>query len=168
MLKNEYHITYPLLRRWSIENMFHGINLVFFIFWIFMALGTALFCVVADAWLSPYLILFIFCLYRAFLRNIILAKIQYKKLLNEQNEEKKPNIAREILFDKNEIIVSQLSSKFNYSYGSIKTIKEKGNCIWLCFKNSSVLRLYKDSFINTDWDKCRDFIYTKNPDIKLS
>lgn len=42
-----------------------------------------------------------------------------------------------------------------FDYSDIINIWEKGNKIWLDASNKAVLRLYRDAFVESDWDECK-------------
>ncbi|MCH5274898.1 MAG: hypothetical protein J1E65_03590 [Lachnospiraceae bacterium] len=102
-----------------------------------------------------YTLFFLFCLYRAFLRNLVVARVQYRRLATTYGEE---NWVRTITFNEDGIELSEGKMTAGYAYSDIVEIREKQNKIWLIAGNKTVIRLYRDTFINTDWETCKDLL----------
>lgn len=152
-MKNEYEVTWKIYKSWAIESMFRGKRLAFMIFWL--VLGTIfLFGAITDR--IVYLPFFaLYCFYRAVFRNLLLAKKQYGVLAKNYGME---NWKREISFEENEIILAEGNVRLQFSYEDIRNINEKGDKIWITFKNLTALRLYHSAFVHTDWMECKRHI----------
>lgn len=157
-MKNEYCITWKLYRSWAFENLFKGARLTFLIIW-------SLFCLV-SLWLGLsgfnifYIFLAIFCFYRAVLRTLLFAKKQYKTLVKMYGKE---NWTRTITFEDSCISLIEGPISIQYSYTDLAGIREKDNKIWLIFNNSTVIRLYKNAFVDSDWTECKSLITARDP-----
>ncbi len=109
--------------------------------------------------IGPYEILFfifaVFCAYRAFLRNMLLASRQFKAM---GAHFKKKEWVRTILFEDDHIKISDEDFQVKYDYSDIVDIKECGNQIYLDMQDKSVIRLYQSAFLDTDWNRCKAWI----------
>ena len=169
-MKNEYTVSWPRLRQWTKEACLSGVRLVIFILYcvlgtVNLVSGITIFAISVklgtDMLISNIaLLLFItvFCFYRAFLHNMLLAKRRYKFLARSYGCDE---WSMAIEFGEDEITVSEATSSISYKYKSITDIKEKGNKIWLYMNNKTVVRLYKDCFTYGTWEVCKTFLEEK-------
>lgn len=161
-MKNEYLVTWKLYRSWMFEGnvMLVKGRLFLMIFWCIL-LAAGLFMGI----LSHEILFFVFavyCAYMAFFRTLLLVYLQFKML---RERFKKKEWVRTILFEDDCITVSEediLVTK--YPYSGIVDIRERGDKIWLDMQqDKSVIRLYQSAFVDTDWDKCKEWIESHRP-----
>lgn len=154
-MKNEYTITWGLYQSWAIENTFKGPRLPFTLLWCAAGLAAA----VIGSGISPlYLLISAFCFYLAFLKNLLFAKKQYQVLSKVYGGE---NWVRTIVFEEEQITVTEGTSSTKFSYSDIADIQEKDDKIWIIFHSKAVLRLYQSTFTNVSWALCRSFLSRK-------
>lgn len=151
---NEYKVTWKLYRSWATENMAKGSRLAMMIVWCVFALA----CLVLGIVFWPefrlfYLVMALFGIYRAFLRNFVVSKAQYRRLAQAYGTQ---DWVRRITFEEDGISLTEGNFSYKYAYADIKEVREKGNKIWLFAANKTVLRLYRDAFVEgTDWGECK-------------
>lgn len=150
---NEFKVTWKLYRSWAMENMAKGSRLVMMIIWCVYTLICLVFMTIDNsAFRSLYFFMAAFGIYRAFFRNFVIARSQYRRLAQNYGEE---NWTRRIVFEDNGITLTEGNFSLRYDYSNIINIREKGNKIWLEASNKTVLRLYRDAFVESDWDECK-------------
>ncbi len=155
MIKNQYEINMKRYLSWGIQSMFSGKRLLFTVFWCLMAACFLFSCIFSGFFLF-YFIFFCFSLYRAFLRNLILIRAQYKHLAKMH---KSDSWIRTVSFEKEAIIVQEGSIQtVTLSYQDIISIEEKDNMVKIKFHTQTILRLYKDCFIQADWESCKTYL----------
>lgn len=149
-MKSEYCVTWQLYKSWIIESMFRREKLALFIYWCVFALlffGAGVVQGLYILWLfSAY------CLYRAFLRNILLGKKQYDLLAKTYGQE---NWTRTILLEDDMISISEGTASIQYTYADIVDVLVKNDTIKITFMNKTVIRLYKTAFADSDWAECK-------------
>lgn len=158
MIKNKYEVNWKRYLSWGIQSMFNGTKLLFTVFWCLMSICFLFSCIFSGFFLF-YFIFFCFSFYRAFLRNFILIKAQYKNLVKMHKSE---NWDRTISFEKETIIIQEGNVQtLSLSYQDITSIQEKDNLVKIKFHTQKILRLYKDCFIQGDWESCKHFIIAR-------
>ena len=166
-MRNEYIVDWPLLKKWTKEAHFTGIRLIFFIGWCVFLAVTLYFCISSIINNSHTTALYfglmaVFCFFRAFLRNTIIAKQQYKKLAQIHD---KNSWLRTISFKDDKIIVKEEKFETKYNYCDILEIIEKDEIIYLKFKANLIVKLYKSKFIDCTWEECKERITANTPHI---
>lgn len=152
---NEYQVTWERYRSWVMELALKGVRLVFMVIWCVVALVCLAFAVssATSAFRLLYLWLAVFGVYRAFFRIFVLAKKQYRQLAQSYGRE---NWTRRIAFEDDGITVSdEEKSTIRFAYSDIVKVREKGNTICLVASDKSFLWLYKDAFVESDWEECK-------------
>ena len=151
---NEYQVTWERYRSWVMENMFKGARLVMMVIWCVLALSCLALAVSEVSVFSLlYLWLAIFGVYRAFFRTFVLAKKQYRQLAQSYGRE---NWTRRIAFEDDCIsLTDEEKVSLRYAYSDIVKVREKGNTICLVASDKSFLWLYKDAFVESDWEECK-------------
>lgn len=152
---NEYQVTWERYRSWIMERALKGVSLVFMVIWCVIALGCLAFAVIGGGTMFRLYFLFLgaFAIYRAFFRILVLAKKQYRQLAQSYGKE---NWTRRIIFGDDGITLSdEEKSTIRFAYSDIVKVREKGNMICLDASDKSVLRLYKDAFVESDWEECK-------------
>ena len=156
MIRNEYRVTWNLFRAWLWENKKKPPRLAIAIMWIVLCLAATVMGVVLQ---YPFYFVFtIFALYRAFFRDILVAGRQYETMAKSYGQK---DWLRTITFDEENIAVVEGNISVNYKYPDISEIREKDNKVWLQLKDKMVIRLYKDCFVDADWEECRSLIERK-------
>lgn len=162
-MRNEYRITRKLYQTWLWENMRKPPKIYFFLFWVTFGLLITAMCIAMQ---MKFLFIFaVFCIYRAFFRDLLFAKRQYSLLAKRYGGE---NWTRTVSFEEKEIVTTENGAAGTVShrvpYGEIARIEEKDNRAWLILRNKTVIRLYKDRFVDSSWDECRHFLESRmNP-----
>ena len=100
----------------------------------------------------------LFCVYRASIRQKMLINNQYQMLLKHHQGS---DWTRRILFFKDGIQVVDMEVVVYYEYENIVGIEEKGNYIQLIAKNDTIIRLYEDMFVDCSWNECKSYICEK-------
>ena len=151
---NEYQVTWERYRSWIMERALKGARLVIVVIWCVIALVCLAFAVsVTSVFRLYFLFLGAFAIYRAFFRILVLAKKQYRQLARSYGKE---NWTRRIIFGDDGItLADQEKSTIRYAYSDIVNVSEKGNMICLVASDKSVLRLYKDAFVESEWEECK-------------
>lgn len=159
-MKNEYVVTWQLYRTWLWENMRKPLKCVFSVIWVAFAIWSISMYLALR--ISALLIFVVFGLYRAFFRDLLLARKQYNRLVQSYGG---ANWTRTISFEEDRIVSTDEQGRANTNYqtyySEIAQIKEKGNKVWLILKDKMVIRLYKDKFSSASWEECRTFITEK-------
>lgn len=151
---NEYKVTWKLYKSWVTENMLKGPRLVMMIIWCVFALASLAMVYVSWPKLHLfYLALALFCIYRAFFHNFVVSKAQYRRMAQAYGTQ---DWVRRITFEEDGISLTEGNFSYKYAYTVIKEIREKGNKIWLFAANKTVLRLYRDAFVEgSSWEECK-------------
>lgn len=151
---NEYQVTWERYRSWVIEKKTKGAGPVMMIIWcVFAVICLVLTVSEASSFSLVYLWLAVFGIYRAFFRTFVLAKKQYRQLARSYGRE---NWTRRIAFEDDGIsLTDEEKVSLRYAYSDIVKVREKGNMICLDASDRSVLRLYKDAFVESDWEDCK-------------
>ena len=150
---NEYQVTWKLYRSWVAENMTKGVRLVMMVVWCVITLLCLVLAITAESgFKSLFFVLAVFGIYRAFFRIFVIAKSQYRRLALSYGKE---NWTRRIAFEDNGINLTEGKASFHYDYSDIVNVREKGNKIWLDASDKTVLRLYRDAFVESDWEECK-------------
>lgn len=164
-MKNEFTVTKELYMSWNRENMWKGIRLKFKILWTVTALLLIAFIIFLNAigdgrlYLYAYgVFMSLYCVYRGYFRDSALAAIQYKRNVNVHGSE---NWVRTVEFGEEDIISRDGNVTVKTPYSEIAGMRDNGNKIWLDTKKNMVIRLYKDKFIDGDFEKFKKFISAK-------
>lgn len=167
-MKNEYIVNWERVKKWINESQHSGIRLIFFIFWCVMLVVCLTISVssliVSDyADVALYFTFSLFCVYRAFIFNLLIAKKQYKRVAQTYG---KDSWVRSITFSDEKIIIVEEKTEMQYDYSDILSITEKDNNIYLHMQAKAIIRLYKSKFIDSTWEECKNKILEMNPNIK--
>ena len=150
---NEYQVTWERYRSWAVENMVKGAMLVMTVIWSMITLLCLALAMIAESgFKSLFFVLAVFGIYRAFFRIFVITKSQYRRLALSYGKE---NWTRRIVFNDDGITLSEGKASFHYDYSDIVNIREKGNEICLDASDKTVLRLYRDAFVESSWEECR-------------
>lgn len=164
-MKNEYKVTKKLLRRWMTENMYKGVQLGMNIGWAVLGALCVVLMIFNAADVTDYVIygaLLVLCVYMAVLRIFPLTAVQYRRMAKIYGEE---NWTRTITFGDENITLSEGTISAAFEYKDIMSIREKDNSVWLNARNRTVLRLYKDAFVDGSWDECKELLHARKDGI---
>ncbi|MBE6618045.1 MAG: hypothetical protein E7627_08950 [Ruminococcaceae bacterium] len=165
-MTNEYTVDYNLLKSFAKESKFTGVRLAFFISYCIIAFGflfigifSLIFIPNVDG-ITIYFSFFfvILAVYSAFIRDAIVLKRQYNFLVKTYGCK---FWKRTIMFGDENISLKEVSHVVTCNYSDIIDITEKGNKIWIKLSNKTVIRLFKDAFIDCTWEECKDYILSK-------
>lgn len=157
MIRNEYKITWKVYRSWGLENALKGAQLVLGIVWVLLALFILVLNIIEGGWFFYYFMC-LFCIYRAFFRWLVVTNAQYRTLIKRHNG---ADWLRVIYFEEDKIRLEDGNISVVYSYPDIVELKEKGNKVWLKASNKTVIRLYKDCFVDSTWEECKALVEEK-------
>lgn len=158
MIKNEYRVTKKVYLSWVAEGMFKGTRLVMTIVWCVFALCMGV--MAAISYLQGFCILMmLFGIYRAFGRIFVISNRQYKLLAEMYGAEE--GWLRTITFEEEEIVLSEGRTTVKYAYKDIIEVQEKDNKIWLKAVDKTVIRMYKDCFVEGTWEECKQLLQAK-------
>lgn len=158
MIKNEYTVTWKLYREWLMENKTKGVKLAFLVFWSFMAIVLFVMSFFGDlSWF--YLLMSVFCVYRAFFRDYIAARKQYAQLAKIYGCE---SWLRTITISDTDIMLEEGNSSIQCQCADVVRVTEKGDKIWLVMNSNTVIRLYKSAFTEGSWEECKELFQKKN------
>lgn len=157
IIKNEYRVTWKMFGSWLLENKMKPPKLFFTIMWA--VFGLVVIGMAVAFRFAPYSVIALLCFYRAFFRDILVARRQYAAMAKSYGQR---DWLRTITFDEDRIILLEGNISVNYKYSDLSEIKEKDNKVWLILKDDKVIRMYKDCFVNSDWEKCRSLIEEKH------
>ena len=133
--------------------MFQGLQLAFRLLWSVLAVGFLVLTMIAGEWI--YGLMMVYCIYQAFVSKLVQGKVQFKK---QTDYYKKDSWMRRIILNEENIGLSEGRMLLTYEYKDLKKICDKGNKIWLYFQDGMVLRMYKDAFVEGDWEECRKLL----------
>lgn len=150
MIKNEYTVTWKLYRGWLFENKLKGVRLAFLLFWSFMAVVTLIISFFTNI-PAFFLLLSIYCVYRAVLWDYVAGKKQYSQLAKFCGGK---NWTRTITLSDADICISEGPSVIHFKNTDVVRVVEKGDKIWLIMNSNTVLRMYKSAFVEGSWDTC--------------
>lgn len=158
IIKNEYRVTWKMFGSWLLENKMKPPKLFFTIMWTIFGL-VVIGMAVAFRFAAYYVIALLFlCFYRMLFRDILVARRQYAAMAKSYGQR---DWLRTITFEEGQITLLEGNISVNYMYSDLSEIKEKDNKVWLILKDDKVIRMYKDCFVNADWEKCRSLIEEK-------
>lgn len=156
---NEYQMTWKIYRSWLAASMRKGPRLVLTILFCVMAAGFVFLGILMGMPLRIlYFFLTVICIYRAFFRVFWMGKGQYRRLSQINGQQ---NWTRTVTFEESIISVRDGNYSFQYAYPDIIGIREKGNLVCLDAANKTVIRLYKDAFIDSDWEECKEMLKSR-------
>ena len=141
--------------------MYKGVQLGLNIGWAFFGILCTILLIVDAETVTDYIIygaLLTLCLYMVVLRIFPITSAQYKRMSKIYGEE---NWTRTIEFGEDCISLSEGTISAKYQYKDIMSIREKGNKIWLTARNRTVLRLYKDAFVDGTWEECKSLLHER-------
>lgn len=162
MIKNEYRVTWKLYKSWLWENKRKPPKSGFTVMWVIF--GMAVTGMAAVFRFAPYLIIAFLCFYRAFIRDILAAGRQYAAMEKSYGQK---DWIRTIAIDEEQILLQEGNISVNYKYSDISGIKEKGNKVWLMLRDGKVIRMYKDCFVDSDWETCRNLLVQRCIDLEV-
>lgn len=160
-MTNRYQVTWKNYRSWAVEKFFTKR----------IRLGLILAIILLPSWLYIIYIIkgnlkllialfSIFCiasnLYHFFIQPLNREKAQYQRKLQIYGA---AGWIREIIFGEEIVLKEGGKDVMSFSYKNIDKIEEKGNQVKIIFNDNTLLRLYKDAFVDSDWDACREKLY---------
>ena len=148
MLVNEYTVTWKLVCQWLFENLTKGRKFKFLILWCSFAVLSILGIVITG--FSPfYILIFVYCVYMAILRDFIFTRKQYA---DSQKANGGAEWKRTVTITDTEIIIKEPSIEVKYSIDDVVGVTEKNDKIWLTLKNQKVVRMYLSAFVKGSWE----------------
>ncbi len=162
-MKNEYEVTWELYKEWLRENRRKKPRRTFLVIWIVMGLCFLGLCLwewamgrgVGVAYMLAFALL---CFNRAFTRDWLLGKRQYAQMVKNCGQDR---WIRTIEFREDMVLASDGNASVHWNYSDMESIREEGNHVWITLKNRLVIRLYKDKFVDADWERCRTMLAGK-------
>ena len=163
-MTNRYQVTWERYRSWAVENIWKGRNLFLAVVWSALALVCVLLGIAyamnsyGIMFPAVYFLFAVLCTYHAFFRVIVAAKAKYRKLGKLYGAE---NWTREIIFQEDGIRLVEGNIVIQIAYQDIVNLRDKDNKVWIDLANKTVMRMYKDTFVDGDWESCKRRICEK-------
>ena len=165
-MKNQYKVTKNLMISWA-KGLHLDLlrNAILFIAWCAIGLyGLAMLILLAKnggEWKIWCLYILLLCLavYKAFVSPLVAALNRYEKLAASYGV---GEWIRTIEFKEQDIVFTDHQSVTVFRYDHIKKIKEKNNTVSILLQNNTLLVLYKDAFVDSTWEECKDFLDVKS------
>ena len=163
-MKNQYTVSKKRIQTWARELHFRGAWAALLCFWSALTVisaGITVWLAVTDKETSAtalFGLLTLICLYKLFLERFLMASLRYREQSKAFGEKE---WTLTVTFSADEITVEEGSETRTYPYRDIRSIRENDTTVWLYFGKRSILRLYKDSFLNGDWETCRALLTAK-------
>ena len=157
-IKNEYRVTWKKYLEWWLESKVKPPRLIIAIVWIVLGFVWLVLGLVLDFGTALYFFMVFFCFYRVAPRDILVLNRQYKSMAKSFGQEE---WFRTIVFEEERVIVLEGNVTINIQYSDISEVKEKDNKVWLMLKDKKVIRMYKDSFVDSSWEECKSLIERK-------
>jgi len=153
-VKNEYRVTKSLYLRWTFEGMFQKVKLI--ILGVFLLIIAGLIYFGLKDGVNPFLLLIAaLCLYWVFVKSPLATLRKYKMLQKKYGAK---SWMRTVEFTDEVIRLSEGTAEAELDYAELQDIWEKKDRILLVFDGLMVVRLYRDAFVDTDWESCRAHI----------
>lgn len=169
-MKNEYTVTWKLIKEWTRDIGYGGIRLVFKVIYSILGVISLLSAVLITVMciknridsltLNIAVLFFIsaFAFYRAFLQDILMARQRYNLLSKTYGASE---WKRTVEIGEESITLKEGIHTAEYEYRSVSEIKEKGNKIFICLSDRTAIIMYKDSFVDCTWEECKNRITEK-------
>ena len=106
-----------------------------------------------------YLLMVVFCVYRAFFRDYIAARKQYAQLAKIYGCE---SWLRTITISDTGIMLEEGNSSMQCQCADVARVTEKGDKIWLVMNSNTVIRLYKSACTEGSWEECNERLQKEN------
>lgn len=163
-MTNQYEVTWKIHLSWFLEKMLATREIAlriircailpFALWWALQLAGRdsffLLFCTVAIC----QSIYDTFCNLFQRIKDI---KAQYRnKVIFYETE----NWIQKVVFQEDDIVLTEGNVTVRFTYSNIANIRDKGNKVWITFHDKTVIRLYKDAFIDSDWEACKSKLRT--------
>ncbi len=164
-MKNEYKVDKALIMSWAKEYVLVGaknyINLVILSLVLLCGILMIVLLSFIDApwyyWAIAIAYLSI-AVYKLFFAHLVLFAKRYKAYARSYGMSE---WTRTIELLENEIVMNDATSRSVICYENIRKIVEKGNTVVLILHDNMALRLYKDAFVEGDWESCRRMLEEK-------
>ncbi len=150
---NEYTVNWKLYRSWCLEYMFYKFQLLLRMIWFVFMSAFIFLIIISDNWIFGIMVLY--CIYTGFIRNIMRGKKQFER---QTKVYKRQRWLRRIVLTDDKISLEEVGEILTYNYDELEKVLEKKNRIRLFFNDGTVLRMYKDSFIEGNWGECKSWI----------
>ena len=147
MLVNEYDVTKKMFLQWARQSRQRPARIVMTTLWALLFFLTFSLFIISTA--NIFLILALFCVYRAFFQEYVIALRLYKKNLSTYGENA---WHRKISISGEDIVINSGNITVTYKTSDIVKIVQRENLIRLFMNDKSSIRLYKDSFVEGNWE----------------
>ena len=164
-MKNIHKITKELMISWAKEYyLFRTRDIILAILWSIVGLCGLIPMIAlvfvggkpADWILSIVLILL--AAYKLLIGRFVYMSKRYKMFARTYGVDE---WLRTIEFTEDEIVLTDHTTVNKLKYRNIKAIKEKGNVALIVFNDNIAVRLYKDAFVDTSWEECKELLNSK-------
>ena len=153
-MKNQYRVTKGRYLRWTMEGMFQKVKLILLGVFL-LIIGGLIYFGLKDE-INPILLLIAaICLYTVFLKSPLATLKRFKAMQRKYGEK---SWLRTVEFTEEGIRLSEGDVELVLDYAEITDIWEKPDRILLVLEGRTVIRLYRDSFVDTDWETCKAYI----------
>lgn len=158
-MKNEYTITYDLIRTWAKEYRLYGArNVLLFVLWCVLGLcGLLGLCAAILLRMHAiYIVLSVLYLavsvYKLFVSRFVVWRQRYLQYVRSYGVRE---WRRSYVFLDTEIVCTDHTTVAHIRYESIQKIQENGNVVFLLLDTNGGIRLYKDAFTEGSWEECK-------------
>lgn len=160
-MKNQYTVSKKRMLEWAAEFHTRPYWLTMFCIWSVMSLG----CIGVTVWLAAtgketsavvlFAVLTLICLYKLLLERFLMASMRYRE---KSKAFGMGEWTLTVTFSENALTVEEGNETLTYAYADGIHIRENSRMVWLYFQKAGAVRLYKDSFVDGDWEACRALI----------
>ena len=159
VIKCVYSVTWKRCMEWLLESKVKPPRLFFTILWIMLGIAWIGLGITFEVSTPLYYFMVFFCIYRVALRDILMLNRQYRAMVKNFGQEE---WLRTVVFEEDQIRMLEGNVTMNFNYSDIIDVKENENKIWLICQNKKVIRIYRDSFVDSNWEECRSLIGRKH------
>ncbi|MBR5273562.1 MAG: hypothetical protein IKU25_09280 [Clostridia bacterium] len=157
-MKNQYTVNKKLFMEWAKEYHLVGariiISFVLFCLIGLISLARILFSIVYNEYtlLFPYVAVFILSVYYLFFSRFRVMSNRFKTLARIYGVDE---WIKTVEFGDDVITIYDHNNISVFQYSNIKKIKEKDNRVAILLKTYAAIRVYKDKFIEGNWEECK-------------
>lgn len=169
-MKNEYKINKAVINSWAKEYLLLGAaNIVLFIFWCVIGvvgvLGVAFSIAVKAGAIMVYLysLFVVIAIYKLFFARFVIWSRRYKFYVKTYGV---TEWTRTVEFLDNEMVLSEHTTVNKALYSNVIKIMEKGDRITIVMNNKTVIRIYKNTFVEGSWQECYEMLLQKCVNLK--
>lgn len=157
MLINKYDVTEKMYIEWTYESKKEGKRLFFCVFWSVLFLS----CLILFGMYSQEYLLLVFgiyCIYRSFVRDYVVAKAFYKKTLLIHKDNKWSRVIR---IEDDCIVIDDGNALVEYNTSNIIRTVQNDKRIRVFMNDGNSIRMYKNAFVEGNIEDYKDVLKLK-------